>query len=231
MAQRSRDNRYGACATKRCKVLGTGEPAELLISVFAHSIENTLDTFCFWWPSKKAEIKGGPRDVYGVSLLSPRLTSLQTSIRPVANPVGRIEHADFGFPPLLGSGTGGVNNLSDHVVNSPFMAFAWQQLSCAWNWQSYDSPKRRSASALFSGISRLAAVGLPYDMQTALSSYVCSRSASVPYLHDGDLSDDPWSLEVIDSFRKFVALTSLLLNTPKKKGWKRKVTVTDQSPF
>lgn len=43
--------------------------------------------------------------------------------RRAANPVGRIEHADFGFLRYRQAGggeTGGVNNLSDHVFNSPF---------------------------------------------------------------------------------------------------------------
>ena len=63
------------------------------------------------------------------------------------------------------------------------------------------------------GISRLAAVRLPYDMQTAATSH---QQASVPYLHHAALSDRRLSAEGISSFGKLFTKHQLLINAPDK---------------
>lgn len=106
MAQRLRDG-HGACATKRGKVLDcwdTEEPAEVLISEFPHYVET------YWIHLLlTTNQEGGKKKVARATFILPAFYCAQFDRTAYVNkasrknPVGRIEHADFGCSPLLSS--------------------------------------------------------------------------------------------------------------------------------
>ena len=105
------------------------------------------------------------RATFLVSAFQFTLTDRTANVnRRAANPVGRIEHADFGFLrycQAVGGETGGVNNLSDHVVNSPFMVSLDNTLDNKFHVLETGRlmfSETKICLGIFSGISRLAAL-------------------------------------------------------------------------